>query len=487
MTIKERIGAAVLLLLCLGFVLLPSVSLLSLLFQISLAVVSGVHYHYFRRYLNSAPSGTTTVNKYVFYSLTWAAQLTIGYLRLLILASSLLKASIIKELIVSHPSSACVFLSPQMLAVCLGLHFSVMTGIKLYISFLPQRFLGLNHERLWRGIQITGLLIILSDFLARLLLNGGTTCFPRVATSIANIFLGIDLPEKTFGEEKNGFFENIIPTPLMLFAIACLNYLIASVFTFWSKRGQRRAIHHAIPKLHNTALIQDQEMRSIGQMPTSSQAVVSRQVNQAISNMSTLEASVQHHLKPYQSQLPSIEEPESESIFVISSNPSENLQQLHLHPGQAPIQQQNSNSKGGVMLHVSSLQVVAANSPGRYRTSQQETNPDHSRSSRLTGNQQDNFPQDPFQNLQIPNPASTISTGKKILQVLSLGGFVSGVSITFCIALLFSIDIRSHWDFLRVISKSCLLILELMPVYWMKCVTEAKELMTRRIKELIQI
>ena len=91
-----------------------------------------------------------------------------------------------------------------------------------------------------------------------------------------------------------------------------------------------------------------------------------------------------------------------------------------------------------------------------------------------------------------PMPSSdTISSlqasqSKKNFGVLSLFGFISGVSLTIGLSLLTWLDLRSYLVLSRVVTKLMVVILELMPVYWMHCIPEAKALMYRRLKQHVQ-
>ena len=130
---------------------------------------------------------------------------------------------------------ACSVLSPHLLVVPLALHYLVLAGLKLFITVLPQRFISLNHERLWRRLKAAGLVIVLSDIAGRLLLNHGSICYPKLAVVLSQTFLGIEINEKAFGNEDGVFFENTLPTPLLCFLLSCFIYLIASLIILVKK------------------------------------------------------------------------------------------------------------------------------------------------------------------------------------------------------------------------------------------------------------
>ena len=150
------------------------------------------------------------------------------------IASSLFPA-IIERLIDSSPMVACSVLSPHLLVVPVALHYLFLAGLKLFITVLPQRFISLNHERLWRRLKAAGLIIALSDIAGRLLLNHGSICYPKLAVVLSQTFLGIEINEKAFGNEDGVFFENTLPTPLLCFLLSCFISLIASLIILVKK------------------------------------------------------------------------------------------------------------------------------------------------------------------------------------------------------------------------------------------------------------
>lgn len=155
---KKRVGIALLCLLCLSYIIVPSPSLLSTTIQVVPLSISGVYYHYFRKHLETIPAGSTTVNHYIFKSLTWIAQTFIVYIVLISLASTLFQSSL-DSFAENYPWTTCSVLSPVPLAILLGMHFLFMSAMKLFITILPHRFLEINHENLWRYIKGTILLI----------------------------------------------------------------------------------------------------------------------------------------------------------------------------------------------------------------------------------------------------------------------------------------------------------------------------------------
>ena len=228
---KKWLGLALASLLILGYVVVPTPSPLSITIQVITLTLSGVYYHYFRKYLEATPAGSTTVNHYIFTSFTLFAQLNLGYSHLFILASYMFQSQIQKILDSSENLLLCSLLSPQYLVTPLCLHLLFMTCIKLYITIHPQRFLGINFEKLWRYLQVIGAVITVAEFLFRLGTNGNI-CNQKSAPFIG-MFLGFKINEDTF-VGKNGK-QDTIPLLSILIILACAIYLIASLIGSWKK------------------------------------------------------------------------------------------------------------------------------------------------------------------------------------------------------------------------------------------------------------
>ena len=106
---RETIGAGLILLLGLGSVVAPPQSIYWLPLQVSSPILSIINYHYFRQFLQATAPGSTTVNHYVFLSLTLISQACIGYPCFLMIASSLCPG-LVESLIASNPVVACSIL-----------------------------------------------------------------------------------------------------------------------------------------------------------------------------------------------------------------------------------------------------------------------------------------------------------------------------------------------------------------------------------------
>ena len=233
---KERLGAACLFVLCLGYLVAPTPSFYSLPLQIGLSVVSGLHYHYFRQYLSNTPAGLVTVNHYIYASFSWASQIRTAYLNVLILVSTLFHETV-QTLVDSFPMAACGVLTPYLPVNIFSLHLSLMGAIKLYFTVMPQRFLGLDHEHLWKSLKIAGLCLIMVDVTARLWLNNVFLCIPKVANLWANTLLSLKVDVDLLSIDT---FNYKFPTVLIINILACLFYLVSVIIILRKNFSQRR-------------------------------------------------------------------------------------------------------------------------------------------------------------------------------------------------------------------------------------------------------
>ena len=84
-TMMEKFtGVAILSVLILFYLVLPSPSLVLIPIQVLFLTISVVYYYYFRQYLKTVPAGSTTINHYIFISLTWNVQMSLAFIHLLI-------------------------------------------------------------------------------------------------------------------------------------------------------------------------------------------------------------------------------------------------------------------------------------------------------------------------------------------------------------------------------------------------------------------
>lgn len=217
----------------LGYLVMPTASLLTITIQVVLLGLSCVCYYYFRKYLEATPAGSLTVNHYILISFTMLACFLLGYMHLLILGSYMFQFQIQKIIDSNETSLICSLFSPLFLVTPLCFHLLYMTGLKLYITVYPQRFLGINHEKLWRYLKVIVAVITVAVILLRLGTNGNT-CNPKSAPFFS-IFLGFKIKDETFiGNEAT-----LSTVPLILF-LACLFFLVASLIGIWKKYTTRQ-------------------------------------------------------------------------------------------------------------------------------------------------------------------------------------------------------------------------------------------------------
>ena len=80
-----------------------------------------------------------------------------------------------------------------------------------------------------------------------------------------------------------------------------------------------------------------------------------------------------------------------------------------------------------------------------------------------------------------PDKGQTKSSMKKVVQIMS---FLSGFILTISHVLFITGDLERHMSVIRVVVKLVTKVLELMPVYWMQRMPEARNLMYRRLKDM---
>ena len=305
---------------------------------------------------------------------------------------------------------------------------------------------------------MTGVIITVSDTVLRLWLND-TMCYLRLAILYSN-FLGISLKEETFAVEEKGSYD--IPSVPIIFILACLMYLTASLIWYWKRRSIRTikvaplvevGAYYQQPQKESSTEISIQQPLEVPQAlmsvtDTTTTHPNAQEISHSLPNqltsgrqIGTIQvASAPIHSEEGQdsgtSSLIHMEksksqEENSRKIFVLSASPqsAEDIEKSH----------QDCNEDGVVQLNIE---------PSRSNLEQQ------------------------------PN-----TTPRKIFNLLSLGGFISGIGIT-CIVLYFrAVDPRIKSS--RLLLNLFSLILKLMPVYWMENIPEAKTLMVRKIKNLI--
>ena len=135
---KKFAGVAILSVLILFYLVLPSPSLVSIPIQVLFLTISVVYYYYFRQYLKTVPAGSTTITHYIFISLTWNVQMFLAFIHFLIFSFYTFKSSL-QDILHEKPLILCHLLNPVYLILPLILHLLFLAGIKLFI--LIQRWL----------------------------------------------------------------------------------------------------------------------------------------------------------------------------------------------------------------------------------------------------------------------------------------------------------------------------------------------------------
>ena len=521
---KESIGTVFIVALLTASSLAPSHNIYLLPVQVISPTISAVYYHYFRRYLTNTPRGSVTVNNYIFWSLTWAAEICIVYVHTLLLISTLFYRTV-RDRVELSPASACVLLTPYWLSVPLALHMVGLAAIKLYIVVRPQRFLALDHEKLWTSLKVIGLGITVADTLARLYKNAGTTCHPKTAIIVAKTFLGLDLPMGMFGDEKKiGSIINTIP---VLYVAASLIYLVATIIKLAKKYPMR---HNQVAPHLPMATISDGETKtkhrklnfpytqekSLEMVDEAPKVILeTAQVNKSNIRSSPQEATESELLKK---QIPLTLQP----VRTIKTNVStmnayeESRMHVPIEPTVFVIQVEEASSPIIPLdPEIPTMNPEAADSPVHLGSLQSELNVEQAGASDINTDNHLVHNQLPFLKpegasagegkiMSLPSvnnpdvPSSKPSTSSNILaitknlsplkvfQVLSLGGFITGFSITCSILFINYHQPHSSKDVISIVLKSVvILVLKLLPVYWMHSIPEARNLMDRKLRALV--
>ena len=451
---KKFAGVAILSVLILFYLVLPSPSLVSILMQVIFLTISGIYYYYFRQYLKTVPAGSTTINHYIFISFTWSVQMYLAFIHLCIVSFYTFQSSL-QDILDEKPLFLCFMLNPVYLILPLILHLFFMAGIKLFILIQPHRFLGLNHEKLWRFLKAAMVISVVIDVLCRLLLNNGIICNPTSAFFFSQ-FLGLNVTKDSFPAKAL-----FIPFPKIALVLSCIIYLTATLISTWNTRSQqRRQIAPSIDtggasaKLPNDASVQ--------------QAWVVEAVDASI---------------PLQGMgnVRSITNIEREEVV------RSNLVQALIHASAesdalgppAGIQKDTRPDNGLQIIHVQSFQDDSSSSQDQREDGIQSLGVEVLQSSTQHIQSSASVPSLTLQ------PSK--SSAQEVMKVISFGGFISGTSL---LVIVIFLNIVNHQREMPKVSeigvKIFLLVWELLPVYWIKRIPEARDFMQRHLPNLLQ-
>ena len=480
---KGRLGAALILIISLGSVALPSPSVYSLPAQMIPPISSGVYSHYFRQYLKSTPAGSTTVNHYLFQSLSWMSQICVGYVHFLILVSAVVGQTSIQHMYKTRPDFVCTVLSPYFIVVPFALHFSAMTGIKFFMAVQPERLLRVNQEKLWRCLQLTCLGITVTDLASRMIMNSGSLCHPGIAIRMSKTYLGINQPNEYFDEEK---FVNL-PTPLIFLLLACFNYLAAIMIKKFLPNKSSPAVPHI--------QIEPQEQDSNSSKPNLADAMPTKEqttgFNTVIGDPETL-VSVEE---------PTVKQPDSNSMTLAYNERKLNMIEvvpMHYDNTGTPLALESKFQPYKDDATQFSMIVEPTSSLQGSKT----TTPQGQMSFRELASKIICEPIEPQimlaeSALSSPEPRSDVRTdntrgeepqsSKKVLRSLHFIGFVILVSITFLLVMLILLGLRIECGIHKLMHKFIVVILEWLPVIWINCIPDASDLMHRRLKAVFRV
>ena len=194
--------------------------------------MSAIYFHFFRKYLNSGPPASKTVNHAMFRSLSFLAQAFVGYFYTLMLFGCVMPRYI-SAFIHQHPAVACVALTPRIFMVPFLVNFMIITFFKLMVVLFPQTFLELHHEKAAKYLLLSCMVFVILEQGFEIAYQG-TTCNAKLATALLN-FAGLKIDLENFGEEKSCLVTVLIPPVLLI--IGLLNYLSAFVIQAQKKRA----------------------------------------------------------------------------------------------------------------------------------------------------------------------------------------------------------------------------------------------------------
>ena len=456
-TMMEKFaGVAILSVLILFYLVLPSPSLVSILMQVIFLTISGIYYYYFRQYLKTVPAGSTTINHYIFISFTWNVQMYLAFIHLCIVSFYTFQSSL-QDILGEKPLFLCIMINPVYLILPLCMHLLFLAGIKLFILIQPHRFLGLNHEKLWTFLKAAMVITVIIDVLCRVLQDNGIICNPKSAFFLSQ-FLGLNVTTESF--PSKAFF---IPFPNIALVMSCIIYLTATLISTWNTRSQqRRHIGIIAPsiepggasaKLPNDASVQ--------------QAWVVEAVDVSI---------------PLQGMgnVRSITNFEREE--VVRSNLVQAL--IHASPESGALGppagiQEETRQNGLQTIHVQSCQDDSSSSQDQREDGIQSLGVEVLQSSTQHIQSSASVPSLTLQ------PSKSRTQG--VIKVISFGGFISGTSMLLLVIFLTITNYQREMPKVSAIgSKIFLLVWELLPVYWIKRIPEARDFMQRHLPNFLQ-
>ena len=208
---------------CVGYIITPRSNIYWLPIQALPSSISHIYYHYFRTFLKTRPPGQQTLNNYLYITLSWAAQASMLHsLGLLIMA---LFADDVNRLVIDYPQGMCLLISSPPYAVLqIAFVFFLMSAVRLFIFFFPNRFMAMDHERVHQRILVFAIFLAVCETARRLFTSGGL-CVSFMPYLVVSLGINEDeLPFRSTTSTSN-------PTLTFLLILTCINYSIPSMWT----------------------------------------------------------------------------------------------------------------------------------------------------------------------------------------------------------------------------------------------------------------
>ena len=124
--------------------------------------INMVCFHYFRTFLSSGTPASKTIFHSLLWSLTVYYQIQFSVIAFYGLLGNIFNAAI-KELVDSHPVTACVLFTPRWSLNSIFVSLFYLATLKLIIVLKPYSLMQLNHERAALILNISVIVFNLLD------------------------------------------------------------------------------------------------------------------------------------------------------------------------------------------------------------------------------------------------------------------------------------------------------------------------------------
>ena len=211
---------------CIGFLITPRRNIYFFPVQVLPSSISHVYYYYFRRFIGSRPPGQQTINHYLYTSLSFVGQASLLHAQIWLTVSQVeaLSENAIKSLFLAYPKAGCILLNfPPFKVLHMAYVFSLMSCVRVLLFFSPNRFMALNHEKVFRVMLGGGLVLTVFETMRRQL-TSGVNCLQFIPYLISS--LGFQPDEIPFETTRTSN-----PSLTFFLILTCVNFSIPSLHT----------------------------------------------------------------------------------------------------------------------------------------------------------------------------------------------------------------------------------------------------------------